>query len=87
MAVAGWRAHYDPATVKPVEAIRKIKVPILLMHGDQDEVVSYKHAELLKRAAGGPVTWHPLKSAGHNSPRMGDYQKTIADFLTKYVGR
>jgi fermentation-respiration switch protein FrsA (DUF1100 family) len=87
MAVAGWRAHYDPATVKPVEAIRRIKVPILLLHSDQDEVVSYRHAELLKRAAGGPVTFHPLRNAGHNSPRMGDYTTTITNFLTKHLGR
>jgi uncharacterized protein len=87
MVVSGWRAHYDPASVKPVDAIRTIKLPILLMHGDRDDVVSYKHAELLKRAAGGPVTFHPLKSAGHNSPRMGDYSKTVTTFLTGHVGR
>jgi len=81
--VAGWRAHYAPGSVRPVDAIRKVKAPILLFHGDKDTLVPYEDALALKRAAGGPVTLVPLVGADHNTPRPSSYQDRIARFLTQ----
>src|SRR5262245_2842238 len=56
LGVAGWRAHYDPASVRPIDAIRKIKVPILLFHGTKDTLIPYEEATALRSAALVPVT-------------------------------
>ncbi len=83
--VSGWRAHYNPASVQPVEAIRKVKVPVLLFHGDHDTLVPYQHAQALRDAAGGPFELDPLPGLDHDSPRPGDYADRIARFLTRTI--
>jgi pimeloyl-ACP methyl ester carboxylesterase len=82
LEVAGWRAHYEPASVRPIDAIRKVKAPILLFHGTKDTVVPYDDALALKAAAGGPLTLVPLEGLDHNTPRPASYQDRIVTFLT-----
>ena len=81
--VAGWRAHYAPASVRPVDAIRKVKVPILLFYGDKDRLIPIEDAKALKAAAGGPCTLVPLANADLDTPRVGSYQDRIVSFLTQ----
>jgi pimeloyl-ACP methyl ester carboxylesterase len=81
--VAGWRAHYVPESVRPIEAIRKVKVPILLFHGTKDTLVPYTDAEAFKAAARGPVTLVPLDGLDHNAARPSTYQDRIVTFLAK----
>ena len=81
--IAGWRAHYAPGAVRPIDAIRKIKVPILLFHGDRDELVPFTDALALKAAAGGPLTLVPLAGLDHDTPRPAAYQDQIVQFLTQ----
>jgi dipeptidyl aminopeptidase/acylaminoacyl peptidase len=81
--VAGWRAHYDPSSVRPVDAIRKVTAPILLFHGESDTVVPFADALALKSAARGPFTLVALPGLDHNSPRPGTYQEKIVLFLTR----
>jgi len=83
MEIAGWRAHYEPTSVRPIEAIRKVKAPILLFHGTKDTLVPYEDAEEFKRAAAGPFTLVPLVDLDHNTPRPATYQDRIVTFLTK----
>ena len=85
--VAGWRANYVPASVKPVEAIRAVKAPILLLHGDQDTVIPYEQCRELRDAATSKVTFVPLKGLGHNTPRPPEVQDTMTAFLAKTAGR
>jgi dipeptidyl aminopeptidase/acylaminoacyl peptidase len=81
--VAGWRAHYTPGTVRPLEAIRKIKSPILLFHGDKDTLVPFDDALAFKAAAIGPLTLVPLPGLDHNTPRVSAYDDRIVSFLTQ----
>lgn len=81
--VAGWRAHYAPESVRPIDAIRKVKAPILLFHGTKDTLVPYPDALAFKSAAGGPLTLVPLEGLDHNAPRPSTYQDRIVTFLTK----
>jgi dipeptidyl aminopeptidase/acylaminoacyl peptidase len=81
--VAGWRAHYAPESVRPIEAIRKVKVPILLFHGTKDTIVPFDDALKFRAAAGGPLTLAPLEGLDHNAPRPSIYQDRIVTFLTK----
>jgi len=51
------------------ETVRKlpeIRVPILILHGDQDEVVPLEQAERLYAAANEPKTLHVIHGARHN---------------------
>jgi dipeptidyl aminopeptidase/acylaminoacyl peptidase len=82
LEVAGWRAHYTPGSVRPVEAIRKVRAPILLFHGTKDTLIPYDDALALKAAATGPFTLIPLTGLDHNSPRPTIYQDRIVTFLT-----
>ena len=82
LEVAGWRAHYEPRSVRPIDAIRKVKAPILLFHGTKDTLIPYDDALALKAAASGPVTLVPLEGLDHNTPRPASYQDRIVTFLT-----
>jgi uncharacterized protein len=87
LAVAGWRANYSPSAVRPIDAIRKVRVPILLLHGDRDSLVPFDDALALKKAAGGAVTFVPLPGIDHNTPRPDGTDTSIAAFLTKSLAR
>jgi pimeloyl-ACP methyl ester carboxylesterase len=82
LGVVGWRAHYEPRTVRPIDAIRKVKTPTLLFHGTKDTLIPYDDAKALKAAAMGPVTLVPLEGLDHNTPRPASYQDRIVTFLT-----
>ena len=83
--LAGWRAGFDPARLRPVDAIAKVRVPILLLHGDRDALVPFSNAERLKKAAGGPVTFIPLEGQGHNGPRSDEIGDRIAMLLARVL--
>jgi pimeloyl-ACP methyl ester carboxylesterase len=81
MRVAGWRAHYDPSSVRPIEVVGKIRAPILLFHGDKDTLIPYDDALRYKAKAGGPLTLVTLTGLDHNTPRPGSYEERIVAFL------
>lgn len=83
LEVAGWRAHYTPATVRPIDAIRKVVAPILLFHGTKDTMIPYDDALAFKAAAKGPFTLVALEGLDHNTPRPTSYQDRIVAFLTR----
>lgn len=83
LSVAGWRAHYAPGDVRPIDAVRKVKAPMLLFHGDQDTIVPYSDALRFKSLSAGPLTLVTLSGLDHNSPRPADYASRVAAFLTQ----
>ena len=64
-----------------VEKIRRVRCPILLAHGDQDEVVPFRMRDQLAKAAGGPVECITVIGAHHN-----DILDTGGDMLDARVG-
>ena len=40
--------------IKPEEAVREISVPVFIIHGEQDDMVSVQHAYRLKDASQNP---------------------------------
>jgi dipeptidyl aminopeptidase/acylaminoacyl peptidase len=85
LSVAGWRAHYAPGSVRPIEAIRKVKAPILLFHGTKDTLIPFDDALAFKATAAGPFTLVPLVGLDHNAPRPAAYQDRIVTFLTQLL--
>lgn len=48
------------------EKIRRIKTPLLVLHGDRDEVVPFAQGKMVFDAAPEPKTFFTISGAGHN---------------------
>lgn len=80
----------DFAAVSPINGIARIKVPLLLIHGEKDVTVDFGQSKSMYRrmlAAGKTVQLVDLPLADHHFGRQPDREtllKTIRDFLVKY---
>ncbi len=67
-----------------IAKIGKVRVPLLLLHGDRDETVPYAHGQGLFSAAVAPKQFYTIQNAGHNDTyEVGGagYFKAIAQFI------
>ena len=67
-----------------LEKIVKIKVPLLVLHGDRDEVIPYEHGKRVFAAAPGPKDFYTINGAGHNDTYIvgGDaYFQRLRSFI------
>lgn len=67
------RLHYAliPAFLVPdaypsLRRIAKLRSPVLIVHGEVDEIVPFVHGQALFEAAPEPKRFHPVAGAGHN---------------------
>ena len=73
------QTKYDSLT-----KIREIRVPLLILHGDRDDVVPYEQGRRLYEAANEPKTFYAIRGARHNDTYIvGDraYFNAWARFL------
>ena len=73
-----------PANYNNLKKIVQIKVPKLIIHGEEDEIVPFSMAKKLFNASKAPKYFYPLKGASHNDtyPVEGQkYFQTIASFV------
>jgi fermentation-respiration switch protein FrsA (DUF1100 family) len=80
-ALLGWvlRDRYDN-----LEKIGEVKAPLLMLHGDQDQIIPETMARQLFAAARDPKTFHLITGADHNDTyeRGGDsYWQALTAFL------
>ena len=54
-------ARYDS-----IAKIGRIQSPVLILHGDRDDIVPFEMAEELFAAAPEPKSFHPIRGASHN---------------------
>jgi fermentation-respiration switch protein FrsA (DUF1100 family) len=69
--------------------IGNIKVPILVMHGDKDDLVPFEHGKRLYDMANEPKEFYTIPGAGHNDTHIvgGDeYFDVIRNFVNKLEG-
>ena len=67
-----------------ISKIRQIQTPLLIMHGDQDEVVPFQQGKRLFDAANNPKQFYTISGAGHNNSYIvgGEaYFKIMSQFL------
>jgi len=66
-----------------IERIGKVRVPVLIIHGDRDEIVPYEHALRLKAKceATTKVTLVTLPGAGHNNISLSQLLQAMRPFL------
>ncbi len=77
----------DIKNESPLVALQKNIRPILIIHSSQDEVIPFKHAELLMDASyGNPDAefWFP-KGGGHGYIIQAEYMQRVGDFFQKYL--
>ena len=55
------RSRYDT-----LGAVRRVGVPVLVLHGDADEIVPFDMGEQVFAAAPEPKAFHRIRGAGHN---------------------
>lgn len=75
----------DPAfTLDLTEHMKKVRCPVLAMHGDQDEFGSTAQAKYLCDHVAGPAQIHLMKDCGHvpHRDRPAEVLETVAAFLT-----
>ena len=53
--------------MRPVDALKDTKTPILFLHGAQDDFILPSHSEVMYRTAKGPKALHFIEGAGHAS--------------------
>jgi len=73
------RTRYDVE-----DKIRKIRAPLLILHGDRDEIVPFAHGRRVFEAAPEPKKFFTIKGAGHNDTYLvgGDsYFRQFRDFI------
>ncbi|MFN3476546.1 MAG: alpha/beta hydrolase [Candidatus Methylomirabilales bacterium] len=56
-----FRTKYDT-----LSKIKQIKIPVLVLHGDRDEIVPFSMGRRIFEAANEPKTFFTIKGAGHN---------------------
>jgi fermentation-respiration switch protein FrsA (DUF1100 family) len=67
-----------------LEKVRRIKTPILILHGDRDEVVPFSHGKAVFDAAPQPKEFYRIANAGHNDTYLigGDtYFQKLKSFI------
>jgi len=57
--------RFNLEAVSPVEAVKKSRVPILLIHGDDDRFVPYQMSVNIHAAAPDKIKFHTIHGAGH----------------------
>ena len=75
------RTKYDS-----LSKIGDIKVPVLIMHGDKDELVPIEHGRELYEAANEPKEFYTIPGAGHNDTHIvggEEYFDVIRNFVNK----
>ena len=49
-----------------IDKVGKITVPLLVLHGDQDEIIPFEHGQKVFAAAREPKQFYRISGAGHN---------------------
>lgn len=72
----------------PLEAVTQAKVPILLIHGDDDRFVPYEMSCRLHAAAPERIEFHTIPGAGHAlnyAAAPETYSRIVSAFAEKYL--
>ncbi len=67
-----------------ISKIERISAPLLVLHGDQDDIVPIEIGRRLYETANSPKTFHTINSAGHNDTYIvgGDpYFATLRQYM------
>jgi fermentation-respiration switch protein FrsA (DUF1100 family) len=86
--VAQKRAGYGFAEASALEQVKKIKIPTLFIHGEDDTFVPFKMVHTLYAACPAPKELFTVPGAGHGGAygvAGHEYEDRIRNFLKKWV--
>lgn len=72
----------------PAEAVMKTKLPILLIHGDDDRFVPYEMSVHIHAAAPDKIQFHTIHGAGHAlnyATAPEEYSRVVKAFAAKHL--
>lgn len=83
------KAKYNLDDIRPVDAVAKSQLPILFIHGTEDELVPFEMAENLYNSSNNPKTeFYPVKNAGHALSFAKDtekYESVVMNFVNNNI--
>jgi uncharacterized protein len=75
------RTKYDN-----LDKIKKLRAPILVLHGDRDEIVPFDQGKQIFAAAPGPKAFYAIPGSGHNDTYIAGgeaYFQSLKEFIEK----
>jgi pimeloyl-ACP methyl ester carboxylesterase len=85
LASAEAEGGFDASRVSPVLAAARIRVPVLLVHGERDPWTRVAHAKRILEALGGPKRLLVVGGAGHDVP-LAPLWEDVEDWLAEVTG-
>jgi hypothetical protein len=79
-------AHFKASAVSPVDVIKRISVPIFILHGTEDRLIKYAYSEQLYMNANEPKQLWLIRGADHsNMAEIGgeEYYERILEFFER----
>ncbi len=80
--------HFDPDEDSPMEALKRSRLPVIFIHGDEDDFVPYSMSVKNYEACASQKRLVTIKGAGHGVAYPTDiqaYEAELADFLAPYL--
>ncbi|MEM0900429.1 MAG: alpha/beta hydrolase [Pseudomonadota bacterium] len=69
--------------IAPVDQISSLNLPVLMLHGNRDDIIPIRHGQALAEAGGGNVEFVTLDGAAHNNlQRYGSLARAV-EFFTE----
>jgi len=78
------RYGYSFSQMRPIDSLKDNQIPILFIHGAEDELISPEHSEKMKAATKGYAELHLIGGAAHAMSVIADpeaYREHLAAFL------
>lgn len=78
------RYGYSFREMRPIESLKDNRIPILFIHGAEDDFILPEHSEKMKNATQGPAEVHLIPGAAHAMSMLTDpaaYRKYVRQFL------
>jgi len=72
-----------PVKYDSLSKIGQLEMPLLVIHGERDELIPFAEGQALFKAAPEPKTWYPIPGAGHNDTYLAggeNYFRQLAAF-------
>lgn len=87
-AAARIYGHFSLEASEPIKAVKNTDIPILLIHGDDDNYVPHSMSVALKEANPELIEFHSFPGAGHGLSYMVDderYREITIEFLDRVL--
>ena len=71
-----------------LDRLSSIKCPSLVVHGDSDEVIPFRHGKRVHQGLPEPKSFLKIENASHNDFRQiggSRYESAISEFLSKFI--